>query len=445
MAPLNIAIIGSGIAGLSAAWLLSETQKVTLFEKNVQVGGHANTVSVSTREGAVPVDSGFIVYNEQNYPNFCAFLDHFGAASSPSSMGFAVSVEEGRMEYSGKRFNGLFGQRRNIVRFEHWQLVSDILRFFRQARAQAEGIDDAMTIAQFLRQFGYSRAFVEDHILPISAAIWSTPARAMLDFPARTFIEFFANHGLLQINDRPKWRTVTGGSREYVNRVLAGSNFATRTNARVRGVIRHITGVEVFFEDGHREHFDQVVFACHADEALALLGDPSPAEHAVLGAFRFTPNRAVVHTDPSFMPRRKHLWSSWNYLRSSGGEKADLSLTYWMNRLQPLPTTTDIFVTLNPTRKFADGSVQRVIDYEHPLFDRAAIAAQREVWRIQGVQKSWFAGAWLGYGFHEDGLQSGLEVAERLGPLNRPWAVPKARARIAHNWAGGEEVQWAAE
>lgn len=444
MTAANIAVIGSGIAGLSASWLLSKSQNVTLFEKNHRIGGHANTFAAKVSDGVVPVDTGFIVYNEQNYPNLTAFFDHLGVKTDDSSMSFAVSIEQGRREYSGRHLNGLFGQRRNIIRPEHWQLVGDILRFFREAQKQVATCPDDLSIAQFLDRFGYSRVFVEDHILPISAAIWSTPSRGMLEFPAKTFIEFFANHSLLQVGNRPVWRTVSGGSREYITRVLADKQFDTVTGSTIQTVVRHAQGVEIFFADGTRRHFDQVIFACHADEALALLADPSDAERSILGAFRFTTNHAVLHTDQSFMPRRKHLWSSWNYLRGREGENA-LSLTYWMNRLQPLSTRDNVFVTLNPHRDFAPGSVQYEIDYQHPLFDAGAIKAQSDLWQVQGNQRTWFAGAWMGYGFHEDGLQAGLEVAERLGSVQRPWQVSAARERIAHNWVEGDQRQWAAE
>jgi len=392
----------------------------------------------------VPVDTGFIVYNEQNYPNLTAFFEHLGVQTARSWMSFAVSIGEGRREYSGEYLNGLFGQRRNIIRPEHWRLVSDILRFFRKAEQQIATCQDDLSIGQFLDRFGYSRVFIQDHILPISAAIWSTPSRGMLDFPARTFIEFFANHSLLQVNNRPTWRTVQGGSQQYVDAIVAGKGFETVLNAAIVSVARHAQGVDIAFADGSRRHFDQVVFACHADEALALLADPSDAERNILGAFRFTNNHAVLHTDASFMPRRRHLWSSWNYLRGGQGEDG-LSLTYWMNSLQPLATTFNLFVTLNPHREFAPGSVQYKVDYTHPLFDAAAIAAQKDLWQVQGGQRSWFAGAWMGYGFHEDGLQAGLEVAERLGPAQRPWQVAQQRGRIAHNWVEGDQRLWAAQ
>ena len=440
----TIAVIGSGISGLSAAWLLSQTQDVTVFEQADRLGGHSNSIMARVPEGEVSVDTGFIVYNERNYPNLTAFFKHFDVPTAESWMSFAVSIAEGRREYSGEYLNGLFGQRRNIIRPEHWKLVGDILRFFRAAEKQIAQCPDDLSIAEFLDRFNYSRVFIQDHILPISAAIWSTPSRDMLSFPAKTFIEFFANHSLLQVNNRPLWRTVKGGAREYVRRVAEQSAFKTVLNANIRSVERSETGTTLVFADGSRRAFDQVVFACHADQALALLAEPTEAERNVLGAFRFTRNHATLHTDASFMPRRRHLWSSWNYLRGAEGER-DLSLTYWMNELQPLPTRSNVFVTLNAYRDFAPGTVQYEVDYEHPLFDAKAIAAQRDLWQIQGVQRAWFAGAWMGYGFHEDGLQSGLEIAERIGPQLRPWTVPEARGRIAHNWAEGDSHQWAAE
>ncbi|MET3925678.1 FAD-dependent oxidoreductase [Devosia sp. 2618] len=444
MSASNIAVIGSGISGLSAAWLLSKSQNVTLFEKNAVLGGHSNTVMAPTPQGPVPVDTGFIVYNEKNYPNLTAFFDHFEVETAQSFMSFAVSVGEGQMEYSGEYLWGLFGQRRNIIRPRHWQLVADIMRFFREAPKQMALCSNDMSIGQFLQRFGYSRAFVDDHILPISAAIWSTPSRGMLEFPARTFIEFFANHSLLQVSGRPKWRTVTSGSRQYIDKLLAQTQMETVLNARITSVRRHANGVEIYFEDGSHRHFDKVVFATHADQALAMIADPSEAEQRLLSAFRYTSNRAVLHSDKSFMPKRRHLWSAWNYLRDSGSE-CGLSLTYWMNKLQPLPTTENIFVTLNPHRDIAPDTVMYEIDYEHPLFDAKAIATQPQLWQIQGVNNSWFAGAWMGYGFHEDGLQAGLEVAERIGPVQRPWQVSEQRGRIAHNWVEGDQRLWAAE
>ncbi len=445
MTSRSIAIIGSGISGLSAAWLLSRSAEVTLFERADRLGGHSNTIVADTDEGAVAVDTGFIVFNERNYENLCALFAHLGVETAPSDMGFAVSVEDGRMEYSGRHLDGLFGQRRNLIRPSHWQLVSDILRFFREAKGHLATLPSEVSIGEFLATHGYSRTFIEDHILPMSAAIWSTPARQMLDFPARNFIEFFANHGLLQVNDRPRWRTVLGGSRTYVDRLVGEGRFKSVTGARIGSVLRSPRGAELVFEDGQKQTFDEVVLACHADDALRLLGDASAEERGILGAFHFTPNTAVLHTDRGFMPRRKRLWSAWNYLRTADNDGERLSLTYWMNRLQPLDTRTDLFVTLNPGHDFAPGTVQYQVTYEHPLFDAGAMAAQAQLWRIQGVSRTWFAGAWMGYGFHEDGLQAGLEVAERIGGASRPWTVRRLRDRIAHNWNGEERLLWAAE
>ena len=433
---MRVAVIGSGISGLSAAWLLSKSADVTLIENASRLGGHTNTIDAITPEGPVPVDTGFIVYNELNYPNLTAMLGHFGIETAASDMGFAVSTDNGRMEYCGRNVDGLFGQRRNIFRPRHWQMVGDILRFFKHAERHAAELSTDIGIGKFLQNHGYSEAFIEDHLLPICAAIWSTPARSMLEFPARTFVNFFSNHGLLiaDSNKRPVWRTIKGGARTYIEQLLTEGRFKVMSNAHVAAVTRDATGADVLFASGDQGRFDHVVFACHADQALKLIADPSDDERAILQHFRFTPNRAVLHTDEKLMPQRKKLWSSWNYLRTGSGTEAHLSLTYWMNELQPLPTSTNLFVTLNPMHDFAPGTVQRVIDYEHPLFDTEAVGAQRDMWRIQGVRRTWFAGAWLGYGFHEDGLQAGLEVAERIGGVARPWAAHGQRDRIAHNW-----------
>jgi len=441
----HIAVVGSGIAGLSAAWLLSKSHKVTLFERERRIGGHTNTVNATTADGPVPVDTGFIVFNETNYPNLTALFDHLKVATAPAHMGFAVSLGEGRLEYNGEKLVGMFGQKRNLLRLDHWRLVQDLVRFFHSAERDIVEMPADMTIAEFLDEGGYSQSFVENHILPVSAAIWSTPSRGMLSFPAHTFVKFFANHGLLKIVGRPAWRSVMGGAQEYVSRILADTRMDVRQGVDIKAIRRHTNGVEIVDEQGISQSFDEVVLACHADQALKLLDDASIKERNVLSAFRFSKNRAVLHTDSSFMPKRRHLWCAWNYLRPDVERDDALSVTYWMNRLQPLPTRTDLFVTLNPYKEFAPGTVQYETEYEHPLFDAAAIDAQSSFSRIQGVNRTWFAGAWLGYGFHEDGLQAGLEVAERIGLLERPWKVANARARIAHNWMQGEPAKWAAE
>ncbi|WP_246018234.1 NAD(P)/FAD-dependent oxidoreductase [Pelagibacterium montanilacus] len=445
MAPHSIAVIGSGISGLAAAWHLSKTSRVTLIEREERIGGHTNTVAMDTSQGPVPVDTGFIVFNEANYPNLTAMFDHLKVATAPSHMGFAVSVGEGRLEYNGEKLVGMFGQKRNLLRPEHWRLVQDIVRFFRNAERDILDMPADITVAGFLERCGYSEAFIEDHILPVSAAIWSTPSRGMLDFPAHTFVRFFSNHGLLRILGRPSWRTVMGGAQEYVSRLLADAKMDVRTGVEITAIHRKPSGVEITDSTGQVQRFDEVVLACHADEARRMLADASPDEADLLGRFRFSTNHAVLHSDPAFMPKRRHLWCAWNYLRPAGNDDDALSVSYWMNRLQPLETRQNVFVTLNPYKDFAPGSIHYETDYRHPIFDSASVDAQSRIGRIQGVNRTWFAGAWLSYGFHEDGLQAGLEVAERIGGLDRPWTVERARDRIAHNWIEGESAKWAAE
>lgn len=442
----SIAVIGSGISGMSAAWLLTRAHDVTLFEGAGRLGGHTNTISVDTDTGPIGIDTGFIVYNEVNYPNLTALFAHLGVETAASDMSFAVSLDKGRFEYSGAHLDGLFGQRRNILNPGHWLMVRDILRFFEKAARDARHLPPNLTISDYLTGNGYSRGFIENHILPLSAAIWSTPSRHMLDFPAKSFIAFFENHGLLKIKDRPQWRTVRSGSTRYIDRLIADApGLSVRLDAPVREIRRYPGHVELLSSDGEWQRFDEVVIATHAPQALAMLGDADPAERALLSACRTTSNHAVLHTDRSVMPRRRNLWSSWNYLRLPDEQGDRLSVSYWMNRLQPLATDTQFFVTLNAGDAIDERHKLFECNYDHPLFDNAAIAAQSDMHIIQGHNRTWFAGAWLGHGFHEDGIQSGLAVAERLGGVTRPWTVPGANDRVAHNWAGESEHLEAAE
>jgi predicted NAD/FAD-binding protein len=428
--PLNIAVIGSGISGLSAAWLLSKRHRVTLFEQDSRIGGHSNTIDVETADGRVSVDSGFIVYNELNYPNLTALFDHTGVSTKPTRMTFAISNDGGDFEYSGSGLPGLFGQARNIVRPRHWRLVADLLRFFSTAQTRLQVYPETISLGSFLIEEGYSSGFVDDHILPMGAAIWSTPMSSMLGFPASTFIDFYANHGMLRVKDRHAWRTVSGGSKRYVERLIADSNVKVLFGAAVRRVGRNETCVHIEDEHSVVRLFDHVVIAGHADQALRMLGDPSPEEAELLGVFRYESNRTLLHRDKRFMPRRRRLWSSWNYLKQGWGAESSLCVTYWMNRLQNLPTTTDLFVTLNPPRDILPKAVDAEISYEHPVFTAEAIKAQSALWSLQGKRRTWFCGSYFGYGFHEDGLQSGLAVAEQLGGLRRPWSVAGESDRI---------------
>lgn len=418
----RIAVVGAGISGLGAAWALSRKHAVTLFDANDYIGGHANTVEVEVEGANVAVDTGFIVYNELNYPNLVALFEHLGVPVADSDMSFGVSLDDGALEYSGTGLRGLFAQRRNLARPRFWRMLADVRRFYAEAPGYLAGDADALTLGDLLKRHAYSDAFVEDHLVPMAAAIWSASRDDIRAYPADAFIRFFINHGLLRFSGRPQWRTVVGGSREYVRRLLADADLRVARGIGVTRVRRLPTHVVIERDDGLAETFDEVVIATHADEALALLDAPSHDERTVLGGFAYTPNRAWLHRDASLMPRRRDAWSSWNYIRSgSGRDDAPLAVTYWMNRLQPLATPHDLFVTLNPPREPAPGLVHGVFDYTHPLFTRGSAEQRLRSHRVQGVNRTWFCGAWLGSGFHEDGLQSGLWVAERLG-APRPWS-----------------------
>ncbi|MDR6771948.1 FAD-dependent oxidoreductase [Azospirillum sp. BE72] len=435
-APLDIAVIGAGIAGLSAAWLLSKAHRVTLYEKEDRPGGHANTVEA---DGAGPVDTGFIVYNEPCYPNLVALFDRLGVRTRATDMSFAASLDGGRVEYAGSSLGTLFAQKRNLLRPRFWRMLADLLRFYREAPGLLAELSEGpaaetLTLGDVLVRGGYSDAFVRDHLLPMAAAIWSSPAEAMRDHPAAAFIRFCDNHGLLKIKGRPVWRTVEGGSRSYVERILADMPGALRLNCAVEGIAREEGRVLVRDRRGNLRAHDHVVIATHADQALALLEDAGEEERRLLGAFGYERNLAILHTDAALMPKRRAVWSSWNYLsrQSDGGKDGDaVCVTYWMNRLQGfLPRERDLFVTLNPSHPPREGSILRSVLYDHPIFGMAALAAQKRLWTLQGQRRTWFAGSYFGAGFHEDGVQAGLVVAEALGGLRRPWTVPNESGRI---------------
>ncbi|WP_291391924.1 FAD-dependent oxidoreductase [Devosia sp.] len=421
----RIAVVGSGVAGLSAAWLLSRQHEVVLYEKNPWLGGHANTVDVDCPEGVIPVDTGFIVFNPANYPNFVAMLEHLGVPSLAADMSLGVSVGGGRLEYSSRPL-GLFGQPQNLVSPRFWRMIADILAFYKVARSLDHDGVDGTSLGQFLERGGYSRALIEEHVLPMCAAIWSTTASQIRDYPMRAFLRFFSSHGLLQVVGRPQWRTVAGGSRAYVEALRQDMGGKVQVRRAARRIAR--TGGLVTVEDvgGELDTFTDVVIAAHADEAARLLADPSQVERDILGAFEYTPNLAVLHDDRSLMPRRRSVWASWNYIEGAEGDEGPLCVSYWMNRLQSLPTKRQLFVTLNPVRAPRPGSVIRAIEYTHPLFNAAALQAQDQLWRLQGVRNTWFCGSYFGYGFHEDALQSGLAVAESLG-APAPWARKPGR------------------
>ena len=429
-ARMKIAVVGSGISGLAAAWLLNRGHDVALYEQARRVGGHSHTVSAEIGGASEAVDTGFIVFNPSTYPNFVELLQVLGVRSRDTDMSLAVSLDDGGVEYSGSGLTGLFGQPSNLVRPRFWGMLADLVRFYRQATRDARSpAGEDLTLGAYLAQGGYGAAFRDHHILPMASAIWSAAPAAILDYPASAFLRFHDNHGLLRLTGRPIWRTVVGGSQAYVSEMIAPMRDRLRLGAGVARIERVNGRVVVTDRRGEREIFDHVVVAAHADDALAMLADADSHERALLGAFRYSRNIAVLHTDEGLMPRRRSVWASWNFIGDCAApERA--SVTYWMNRLQSLSTKTNVFVTLNPTREpRADTVLNREL-YDHPLFDAAAIGAQKRLWSLQGARNTWFCGAHFGAGFHEDGLQAGLAVAEQLGGVRRPWRAPNESSRI---------------
>ena len=428
----KIAVVGTGISGLSAAWLLDQRHDVTVYEQNGYVGGHSNTTDVEIDGQTIPVDTGFIVYNPVNYPNLTALFEHLGVPTNPSDMSFSASLNNGSLEYSGTNLLGLLAQPRNLVRPRFLRMIRDLRRFYRQAPQLIwDRSLERVALGNFLRVNRYSNAFIYDHLMPMGAAIWSSSVKQMLAFPTLTFLKFFDNHGLVQLNNRPEWRSVCGGSREYVRRLTAPFAGRIHRNQPVVRVERDRNIQTIVTADGSRENYDHIVLACHADQALQLLANPTAEEQATLSKIRYQANTAVLHTDTNLMPTRRRAWASWNYLgNGEGPEDQVLCVTYLMNRLQKLSTNTPVMVTLNPCRDVDADKIICSYEYEHPLFDAAAIHSQRHLWDLQGRQNTWFCGAYFGSGFHEDGIQAGLAVAEKLGGLKRPWFVVEPSTRV---------------
>lgn len=411
---MRIAIIGSGIAGMVAAWTLHRAgHDLAVFEAGSHIGGHTNTIPVALGGRTWAVDTGFIVFNDWTYPNFIALLDLLGVPSQPTTMSFSVRDPRSGLEYNGTSLNTLFAQRRNLISPSFWRMIRDILRFGREAPALLAGDDDRTTLGEYVVRNGYSRQFIEHYLLPMGGAIWSAGTAAMRDFPARYFVQFFKNHGMLSVDERPQWRVVSGGSWSYAKALVASFRERIRLETPVESVRRDPTGVTVVSK-GSSERFDQVVIAAHGDQALKLLGDPTLAEREVLGGFSYTRNEAVLHTDTSLMPRRRLAWAAWNY-HLTGDESAPVPVTYDMNALQGLDAPERFLVTLNPPTGIAPERVLRRIMYQHPHYTAAAVAAQKRWADINGVNRTYFCGAYWGYGFHEDGVVSALRVAERFG------------------------------
>ena len=419
-------MIGSGIAGLAAARELSASARVTLYEAADYFGGHTHTVDVSLDGVTHGVDTGFLVFNERTYPKLIALFAELGVATAASDMSFSVQVPDADLEWSGCSVDTVFAQRRNLVRPAFWNMLREIARFNRLATALANDTSTTglaaldMPIGDFLDAHRFSKPFRDWYFLPMIGCIWSCPTDQMLRFPVATMIRFCHNHGLLQIADRPQWHTVRGGARNYVVKMLETIPDA-RPGTPVRRVARlHGGGVDVATDAG-TSRFDAVVLACHSDQSLALLADASDDERSVLGAVRYHHNRAVLHTDAGVLPRRKRAWAAWNYTRaaSHGSEQAAVCLHYLLNRLQPLPFSTPLIVSLNPVSEPAAATVHAEFHYAHPVFDHAAIAAQQRLPMLQGRRDTWYCGAWTGYGFHEDGLRSGLAVGAAVREVAR--------------------------
>ena len=413
----RICVVGSGIAGLASAWLLSEHHQVTLVEKNTYFGGHTNTVMVDEDGEPVPVDTGFIVYNTRNYPMLVRLFERLGVPTRASDMSFAASIGPGRIEYAGDNLSTIFAQPRNAISPQFLRMLLDIFRFgARCQRCLARSTFDGRSLGEFLAQERFGDTFRDHYLLPMAAAIWSCPTTAMLDFPAESLARFFDNHRLLNPLERPLWRSVVGGSQTYVTRIREALGAQRMLADAAVGVQRGSGGLRVDLASGRSLAVDRVVLATHADQALALLEQPSADERRLLGCFRYQPNRTFLHTDTALMPRRRKVWSAWNYLAAENAAgTAAVSVTYWMNRLQGLQTRRDYLVSLNPLQDPDPAQVIATMTYDHPVFDQAAMDAQRELHRLQGADGVYFCGSYHGYGFHEDALRAAVEVAGRLG------------------------------
>ncbi|MGD8589513.1 MAG: FAD-dependent oxidoreductase [Chromatiales bacterium] len=416
---MKIAVVGSGISGLSAAWLLKQRHTVSLYEAADYLGGHTNTVDVSLEGITHPVDTGFLVHNDLTYPNLIRLFEHLGIETHSSEMSFSVSLPHRDLEWAGSNLSTLFAQRRNLLRMQFWRMLQEILLFNAGAHKLLEWSERrGATLGTLLDRQGYSSAFRHWYLLPMAAAIWSSSPLTILEFPASTFLRFCINHRLLQIEGRPEWRSILGGGRRYVEKMA--ETLDVRLNHPVDSVIRDEDGVTLKSR-GEAVRYDAVIFATHPPDSLGMLEDADEGERRILGAVGYQPNLAILHTDRRFLPRREALWSAWNYL-SFGDDSRSVCVTYLLNRLQRLPFQTPLMVTLNPPSDLTPQNEIARFVYAHPVLDQAAIEAQQRLNSIQGRRRSWFCGAWCGYGFHEDGLKSALRIIGDFG-VEAPWPV----------------------
>lgn len=417
--PMNIAVIGSGIAGLSAAWLLAKKHNITLYEQNNYPGGHSNTIDVKRGTLIENIDSGFVVYNSLNYPTLCDLFKYLNISGKPSEMSFSVSIKGGRLEYSSNGLNGFFSQRSNIFSPGHWSILIDLMKFYREARQCIDNLENNITVGNFLVEKSYSRSFIENHLLPMIGAIWSVPSHIALEFPIDSIINFFQNHGLLKLNNRPAWQTVVGGSKTYVNALIKDMPGPVHLKTKINCVIRDKNVVKLIDDTGGTHIFDAVIIATHADQALQILQTPTPDEIKILGQIPYCKNLAVLHSDTRLMPKRKKVWSSWNVM-DQGLNSDKITVTYWMNRLHKIHNFPDMFVSLNPNIDPITSKIEKTFQYDHPILTTSALNAKSNLSILQGAKNIWYCGSYFGYGFHEDALKSGLSVAEQFGVLP-PW------------------------
>jgi predicted NAD/FAD-binding protein len=422
---VRIAVIGSGISGLASAWLLSREHEVHLYEADERLGGHTHTHDVELDGRAFRVDSGFIVHNPQHYPLLTALFDELGVASQPTTMSFAVHDEASGLEYNATSLDALFCQRRNLVSPRFWRMLADLVRFYRHAPALLDGEGPGPTLGEYLDAGGYGGMFRDLHLVPMASALWSSPAAGVLAFPARYLVQFMANHHMLQLTGRPEWRVVRGGSSSYVEAMRARWSVTERVGCPVFAMRRDAAGVDVISVAG-LERYDAVVVACHSDQALRLLADADERETAILGAIPYQANEAVLHTDAALLPRRRKAWAAWN-AHVPADPAAACTVSYCMNLLQGIESSSPFVVTLNRSEAIDPARVLRRMRYHHPVYTQASVAAQRRRAEIQGHRSTWFAGAYWGWGFHEDGIRSAVEVARALG-ISWPGA---ATARMA--------------
>jgi predicted NAD/FAD-binding protein len=426
MSGMRIAVVGSGISGLASAWLLSGEHEVTLFEANNYLGGHTHTHEVAQRGTSYRIDTGFIVHNPRHYPLFTRFLSRLGVGSQKTTMSFSVHSEATGLEYNAATLDTLFCQRSNLCSPRFLGMVRDLMRFYREAPAVLDQHDSDESLGDYLLRHRYGAAFRDEHLLPMASALWSSPPAQILNFPARYLVQFMANHQMLQVNDRPQWRVVKGGSSAYVRALRASWPVRERVNCPVHSVRRHAQGVQLQSAAGV-EHFDQLVLACHSDQALAVLSDADHREQSILGAIAYQANDTVLHTDASLLPVRRKAWAAWNaWLPRDAKESCTVS--YCMNLLQGVQSPDPFVVTLNRTSAIDPDKILRRMAYRHPVYTRQSVAAQARRPEIQGQRRTWFAGAYWGWGFHEDGMRSAVAVAEGLGVHWPAEAVPASRA-----------------